>query len=121
MNADDRTRLTHMLEAAREAVDFVAGLSSEEFAANKMLVRALSYDLEIVGEAARHVSDETKAATPDLPWAVMRGMRNRLVHAYWDVDVDVLWVTVTESLPALIPQLERLLATSPETASKPPA
>ena len=65
----------------------------------------------ILGEAAAHVPPEVRAAAPGIPWQEIRGMRNILVHANWRVDADALWRACAESVPRLIPELRRLLAT----------
>ena len=65
--------------------------------------------VEMIGEAAARVSDATYSSTPNIPWAAIVGMRNRLIHAYFDIDVDIVWKTVTVELPALKVQLQMLL------------
>ena len=99
-----------MLDAAREAIGFVAGRTSEQFAADRMLALAVLKEIEIIGEAASKVSADTRAQLPRIPWPDVIGIRNRLVHAYFEVDYERVWVTVTESLPELIAQLEPALS-----------
>ena len=70
-----------------------------------MLLFALARCVEIVGEAASRLSTEAQASTPAIPWPAIVGMRNRLIHAYFDVDTEIVWKTVTEELPALATQL----------------
>jgi uncharacterized protein with HEPN domain len=65
--------------------------------------------LEVIGEAARGVSPEFRNSHPDLPWKNMVGMRDRLIHGYYDINLDVVWKTVTEDLPPLISQLEEII------------
>ena len=77
-----------------------------------MLALALIKEVEIIGEAATRVSQELADANPQIPWAKAAGMRNRLIHAYFDIDFDILWETVVTAVPALATQLERLLDTS---------
>ncbi len=110
MGVDDVTRLGHMLDAAREAVSFSADRTKQDVETNRMLALALVKCLEIVGEAASQVSAEGRAAQPQLPWRLVIGMRNRLIHGYFDVDYNVVWDTVTRNLPSLIAQLEQVLA-----------
>jgi uncharacterized protein with HEPN domain len=74
-----------------------------------MLVLALVKSIEIIGEAGARVSEEGRAATPDLPWPEIVAMRNRLVHAYFDVNLDIVWETVRKDLPALIIVLQDAL------------
>jgi len=66
-------------------------------------------DLVIIGEAANHIPDEVQEAHDDVPWVLMRAMRNRVVHVYFDVDPDILWDTVQTDLPKLVDPLKRLL------------
>jgi uncharacterized protein with HEPN domain len=74
-----------------------------------MLVLSLVKELEIIGEAANKASAETRSQSNAIPWQDISGMRNRLIHAYFDVDLDVVWSTVTKDLPSLKAELERLL------------
>jgi len=110
MNPADRVRLEHMLEAARDALSFAKGRIRENLAADRMLLFSLERAVEIIGEAASKVSAEFQSAHPDIPWADMIGMRNRLIHAYFDINPVIVWTTVLSDLPALIAQLESLLA-----------
>ena len=106
---DDLTRLHHMQDAAREALDFMSGKTRENLANDRMLVLAVVKDLEIIGEAAGRISAECRARHPGIPWAVMVGMRNRLTHAYFSIDLDIVWDTVTNNLAPLAEQLERVI------------
>ena len=110
MYTDDPTPLRHMLDAAREAVSFVAGRSKHDLETDRMLALALVKCLEIVGEAASQVSAEGRAAHPDIPWRSAIGTRNRLIHGYSDIDYKVVWDTVTDDPPLLITQLEQIIA-----------
>jgi uncharacterized protein with HEPN domain len=112
MKAEDRVRLQHMLDAARDALSFAEGRTRADLDTDRKLVLALVKCVEIVGEAASQVSPETQAATPEFPWTQMTAMRHRLVHAYYDVDLDVVWSTLQEDLP----QLVRALGTSLEAS-----
>ena len=110
MREADRIRLRHMRDAAREALSFVQGLTKAELKRNRMLALSQVKELEIIGEAATNVSAELQASTAEIPWAVIVGMRNRLIHAYFEVDFDIVWITTTSKLPDLANQLDRLLA-----------
>ena len=112
MNESDRIRLLHMLDAAKEAVAFAKGRERTHLESDRMLALALIKEVEIIGEAATRVSRELVEANPQIPWAKVAGMRNRLIHAYFDIDFDILWETVVTAVPALATQLERLLDTS---------
>ncbi len=65
--------------------------------------------IEIIGEAAGRVSDEVHRSSPEIPWSLIVSMRNRLIHAYFDIDHEILWKTVTNELPALLPRLQALI------------
>ena len=106
---DDRIRLMHMLDAAREAISFVRGRTRKELDTNRQLVLSLVKDIEIVGEAASRVTETTQMQTPDIPWQEIIAMRNRLVHGYFDINLDIVWKTVQEDLPMLIGRLEQAL------------
>lgn len=109
MRPDDLVRLRHMIEAAETACQFIEGRQRSELDADRMLLFALVRAVEVIGEAAARVSPETRAATPSVPWAAIIGMRNRLVHAYFDIDHDIVWKTAADELPALLPLLRPLL------------
>ena len=113
MPPEDRTRILHMIEAAEAASRFVIGRSRDDLTSDTMLLFALVRAVEVFGEAAAKVSPSLKATASGVPWAQIIAMRNRLIHAYFDVDRDILWKTATEEIPALLPELRRLLSTEP--------
>lgn len=113
MREGDAIRLRHMLDAARAAVGFGHGRTRNDLDRDRQLVFALVKAVEIIGEAAYRVSPATRDETPQLPWDDMIGMRHRLVHAYFDIDLDILWRTVQEDLPPLIAELERTMPGDP--------
>jgi uncharacterized protein with HEPN domain len=98
-----------MLDHAREAVSLVARKERGDLDTDRVLQLALVRLIEIVGEAARQVSDETQTRHPQIPWPQVISTRNRLVHGYDFVDHDILWETITDDLPALIAQLEQII------------
>lgn len=105
----DRLRLLDMRDAAEDAIDIASGYTRVDIEKIKMLQLALVKAVEIIGEAARHVSEETRALAPDIDWGQIVGMRNNLVHAYWKVDYDALWDVISNKLPPLITELNRLI------------
>jgi uncharacterized protein with HEPN domain len=108
MQPEDRVRIGHMRDATRSVKRFIAGRRREELDEDEMLLFALVHAIQIIGEAASKVSPEGRRLMPDIPWREAIGIRHRLVHAYFDVDRDVLWKTATEALPALMKQLESI-------------
>ena len=108
LSEEDRIRLQHMLDAARAVAEFARGRTREDLDRDLMLRFAVIHGLELVGEA-RHVSEHVRDAAPMIPWRLIIGMRNRLIHGYADVDLDRVWRTVERDVPALIKQLEALL------------
>ena len=110
MFGNDLVRLRHILDAAREAVGFLHGRCRKDLDTDRMLNLSVVRLLEIIGEAVRGISPEFRDSYPDLPWKKMIGMRDRLVHGYFDINLDVVWETVSDDLPSLIVQLEKILA-----------
>lgn len=104
---DDIVRLRHMLDAAREAMAFARGKSRSDLENDRMLVLALVKDVEIIGEAAYQISPQVREGLADIPWEDIIGMRHRLVHAYFDINLDILWKPVQQDLPSLVEALER--------------
>ena len=113
MPRDDSAYLLDMLLAARDALSFTEGMSYHDFVQDRRTQLSVLKSVEIVGEAAAHVSEDTRQAHPDIPWGEIVGMRNRLVHVYFDIDLPLVWATVRDDLPALITLLEPLVP--PET------
>lgn len=109
MRKHDVIRLNHMLDSAREAVRFIEGKSRDDFDGDRVLALALVKCIEIIGEAAANTSAECREKATEIPWKLITGMRNRLVHAYFEIDEDVVWYTTTVSLPSLIQVLERII------------
>lgn len=99
-----------MLDAARDAVGFAEGLERKDLFQDRKLALAIVKCIEIVGEAAARVTSETRVRYPYIPWTDIVGMRNRLIHAYYDVDLDRVWDTVLDDLPPLIAWLEDIVS-----------
>lgn len=109
MPPEDRTRILHMIESADAVASFIAGRKREDLDNDLMLLFALVRAVEVFGEAAARVSAATQAANPEIPWPQIVAMRNRLVHAYFDIDRNILWKAATEEIPALVPTLKMLV------------
>ncbi|HEU5318411.1 MAG TPA: DUF86 domain-containing protein, partial [Chloroflexota bacterium] len=111
MSADwrDPKLLLDMLLASRDARSFVADSDKQALEESKVLQYALVRALQIIGEAARGVTQATRDAHPEIPWSQIVGMRHRLVHDYTRVDTDIVWTVVTKELDSLIRDLERIV------------
>jgi uncharacterized protein with HEPN domain len=99
---DDEVRLGHLIDAAQKAVAYAAPRGRGALDDDELLRLALTKLVEIVGEAAKQVSEPTRRDHPEVPWSAAARMRDRLVHHYFDINLDVLWSTVTVDLPALL-------------------
>jgi uncharacterized protein with HEPN domain len=108
MRQDD-SYLLDMLVAARKAITFAADLTHAQFEQSDLHQNAIFKVLEIVGEAASRISDSAQTAHPEIPWQEIVGLRNRVVHVYFEIDLSLVWQIVREDVPALIAQLERLV------------
>jgi uncharacterized protein with HEPN domain len=106
---DDVIRMEHMLDHAREAVSLIENTGRKDLNSNRILSLALVRLLEIVGEAASHISKDTQSKYPSIPWAQVISLRNRLIHGYDSIDMDILWEILTKDFPLLIPELETIL------------
>jgi uncharacterized protein with HEPN domain len=107
---DDATRLRHMLDYAAEAVQMAAGKQRPDLDTDRQFSLALTRLVEIVGEAAARVSPEGRERWQGLPWREVIGLRNRLIHGYDAVDLNILWTIVRDDLPPLIAELRRILS-----------
>ena len=106
-----------MLDAAEEAIGYIRGKQRSELDGNRPLQHSLVRCVEIIGEAASRVSQQFQLAHPEIPWRLAIAMRNRLIHAYFDIELDTLWRTVEEELPLLVRQLQPLLKQDGEAGS----
>lgn len=103
--------LDHMRQAATDARTFVEGMSQDDFLADKRTQQAVIMSLIVIGEAATKAMDgyeEFCEQHPEIPWRNMRGMRNRIAHGYFDINLEVVWETVQTALPELLERLGKL-------------
>ena len=105
----DPAYLLDMLQSAGDARRFVEGFGLEQLRESDLHQHAVAKAIELIGEAASRVSQQTRDAHPEIPWERIIGMRHRLVHDYVNLDVDLLWAVVQQHLPLLIAQLEPLI------------
>src|SRR5687768_5644923 len=105
---DDKIRLQHMLDAGKKIFHFTEGQSRESFEGDEMLQLALVRLIEIIGEASSRISQDFRDEHSSIAWQAIIGMRNRLVHAYFAIDYDVVWNTVIIAIPELVKQIETI-------------
>ena len=113
MPKDETVYLGHMLDRARKVVSKVDGKTRAEFDDDENLRLALAHLIQTIGEAARKVAPETRAAHPEIPWKQIMGMRHKIVHDYMEIDEDVVWNVATKHLPPLVEQLAPLVPDEP--------
>jgi uncharacterized protein with HEPN domain len=101
MIKSDQVYLEHILESIRKIDVFINGLTKSEFDQNAMIQDAVIRNFEIIGEATKKISKQFTKSHPNIPWQDMAGMRDKLIHDYLDVDLDVLWKTVEVDIPLL--------------------
>ena len=109
MLPEDRIRLQHIVLEIQEASSFAEGISFEEFVEDRKTVKAIIRSIEVIGEAAAKVSENIRTQHPDIPWKQIIGMRNHLIHAYFDIDFKTVWKTVKDNLPPLLKRLQSIL------------
>lgn len=108
MSRDPKLFLLDILESANRARSYTEGLSQEEFEANPMVYDAVLRNLEIIGEAAKQVPQSLRSLAPSIPWRMICGFRDHIAHGYFGLDNDVVWEVVTQELPALVMEIQRI-------------
>jgi uncharacterized protein with HEPN domain len=88
--------------------DYTAKLSFDDFSTNFMVIEACLYNIQIIGEAVNHLPDDIKTANPQIPWTLIKGMRNRLIHEYFGTDLPLVWNTIKNDLPGLTKELKAI-------------
>ncbi len=106
---DWRDRVRDILEAINEIQKFTTGMNYEAFKKDEKSVRAVEMNFIIIGEAANQIPEDVEEKYQTIPWSLMRAMRNRIVHVYFNVDEKLMWDTIENDLPPLIRELEKLL------------
>lgn len=106
----DRVRLAHILEYAEMISEWLSQVRKEIFFDNKQLQASIIRQIEVIGEATKNVSPSLKERYPEIPWKEISGMRDMLIHEYFDVDLEEVWVTSTEDIPELIEKIKIILS-----------
>jgi uncharacterized protein with HEPN domain len=101
MIKDDLAYIEHILDCIRKINEYSNGMSLKEFKTNEMAQDAIIRNIEIIGEASKKISQDTKQTYYNIPWKEIAGMRDKLIHDYLGVDVSVVWKTIEEDIPAL--------------------
>ena len=101
--------LEDILQAAQKAIAFVQGLNKDSFTSDEKTVFAVTRALEVLGEATKRIPQSFRDQHPEVPWRSMAGIRDKLIHDYSSVNTEVLWNTVTDDLPPLLPKIQRIL------------
>jgi uncharacterized protein with HEPN domain len=109
MKRDDNVYLHHIMDAIELIEDYTREMSENEFLTNSMAHDAVVRQIEIIGEAARNISDEFQGKYPELPWAKMVGIRNKITHEYFNVNYAIVWDTVKDDLPSLKKSIKKIL------------
>jgi uncharacterized protein with HEPN domain len=109
MKRDDTVYLHHILDAISLIEEYTKGMSENEFLANSMAHDAVVRQIEIIGEAARNISDEFREKHSKLPWGKMTGIRNKIIHEYFNINYSIVWDTVREDLPGLQKSIKKIM------------
>ena len=106
----DAERLADLLDASQQVRQYAEGYTFERLVADRKTLDAIVRNLEIMGEAAKHVSSVIKKRHPEIPWKSLAGIRDRLIHDYFGINYEIVWTISKEELPGLLPQIEKILA-----------
>ena len=106
---EDTVYLRHIFEAIEQINEYLCGVSHQQFRDTKLLQDGVIRQLEIIGEATKNLSESTRNTAPNVPWRSMAGMRDKLIHQYFGVDIDAVWSTATQDLPDLQQTIKSLL------------
>lgn len=112
MDREFEDYLRDILDTMEKAQRFVENLSYEEFTEDDKTFFAVVRALEIIGEATKNIPDDSRKENPDVPWKDMAGMRDILIHDYFGVDMETVWLTVTEKIPEVKPLIQKMLENS---------
>lgn len=106
---DDTVYLKHILDAVAQIEEYLRGVSAEQFFQERLLQDAVVRQLEIIGEASRNLSPQFRESHPEVPWGQIIGLRNRVIHGYFNVDLEAVWTIVQNDVPVLARQVQQML------------
>ncbi len=106
----DKVFVQHIMDSILAIEEFIKGVSKEEFRNNRMLYDAVIREFEIIGEAGKNISEQLKGKYLDIPWKQITGMRNKLIHDYFGIDLNVIWDTALSEIPMLKKQIKDLIS-----------
>ncbi len=106
----DLDYLGDIVEAMEEVAEFIAGMSEDQFMYDRKTQRAVVRDLEVIGEAAKALSDDVRSQNPQIPWKGLAGVRDKMIHHYFGLDYQVIWTIASDELPVLLPKVRDILA-----------
>jgi uncharacterized protein with HEPN domain len=109
MKKDYRDYIQDILDSIDEIYVFIGKMSREEFLNDRKTVKAVLRNLEIVGEAAKKIPPPLRDKYPDIPWKKMTGLRDKLIHEYFGVDLEIIWQLIKDELPGVLPPIQEML------------
>ncbi|MBU1262496.1 DUF86 domain-containing protein [bacterium] len=98
-----------ILDSIREVKEFTQGMDFESFVEDKKTINAVTRSLEVIGEAGKKIPDSLREKYPQIPWKRMAGMRDKLIHEYWSIDLEIVWEVITNELPPIEPLIQKVL------------
>ncbi len=113
-----RLYIQDMIKFAEKVLSYTEGLNQDAFIADGLIYDATLRNIQLIGEAATHVPDHVREATPEIEWRRIVGTRNRVTHAYLSMDEDVIWDIIQTDIPSLLPELRKLLGGAAQDATR---
>lgn len=105
---DERVYIEHMLNSIAKIEEYILDIGKDQFLEESLIQDAVIRQIEVIGEASKLISEKTKSKNPNIPWKDIAGMRDKLIHAYFGVDLEAVWDTVKKDIPSLKKGIEKL-------------